>query len=1162
MVVFARGHLDLDVIAQKRTPAEMVVPHAASNVRRGLREGGWSLPWTISGPAKLEVKKAEGYNAVMPPEDGSERKEFEAESAYGEFLHRRAKGEDIEFEAFCTEWPHLSDALKILHSEYIKKYMANVSTTPYGSEGTDPILTFSRRSGEQILPAVTDAGHEEISTAFHPGLNLEGRYRLEKELGRGAMGIVYLGRDSRLDRAVAIKVMLSAQQHLPTQTELFYRELFKNEAKVVANLSDAAIAAVYDFGFYSDKPYAVFEYVPGETLRDLLTRRGKLNLDEVQLVLPSLSRALDSAHAQHIVHRDLKPENIRVTETGQFKILDFGIAAQFNREQDWSFAGTPAYASPEQAAEEPSDGRTDQYALALIVYELLTGSRPFSASTPAEILEKHKRATPPSPKELLPELPDPAAEAILKALEKEPQERFGNCEEFASALGCRFLSISGSSADILLEDCKRISMRWGVWPHVHATPECIALTQDALWITRGIRIYRWPLNKIKLVRSSGRRVYFTMDIGLKGRGRFLRSFSGSLEKPELLILFHEISHRDRWIKEIHRVRGEWTPGEPQTDSSRDQDCSQEPRQPSLVLTRHRPAGRYQLLGSVDARAPKRSMAKKVLKLRAAIKGAEGVSAVESERIPGFRATEWRLSGVAVRPVDGAGRKQLGTQWFAENVRRIGSAALAFTLVSFIVPVLAYFLQSAVESSAKFPQVESTEPIRRSLVLFILHAWPLFLSISFRILGWPQMAISCAISVLSLGLMRLAPLLLILVLAVISPRDSIRAVLILEGWTMLWCCLIFAAAVLLFQRILRARSNYRSFLPPGERSSNRWRAAVDYTGTALSCVYAPFLFMIGFFPLVYQLDSHPGFVPEPVLSWKEYHNQEQSFSIRVPGNYEVKEGYKGSAVTFLAKNTSVRIAVEDLPVPLNLKQYLDNAYRLLSQSMGDFRKLGEGREEISGHESAWFICTFSVEGRQGKILSYVTIRGRKAFIIGCISPLSDDPAREALFREICRSFLATGQPGIQEQSPRRYRSKEHRFSITFPSGWGIRENFNDAAVVGVSPPSDSNDTHFESVNIAVEHLPDPMSVEEYFNAGLSFLKKIFQDFHQLSKVEDQVGGHQAIRTVYTFQEGSVKVLSYMMTIGNKAFVIACTANKETYPVYESTFEEIVKSFRFE
>src|SRR5262249_34960802 len=184
------------------------------------------------------------------------------------------------------------------------------------------------------------------------------------------------------------------------------REAFANEARTGAGLTHPAIATVFDFGFHGSEPFIVFEYIDGPTLHDLLEQRGRLPLEEVRLVLGPLAQALDFAHARHGVHRDLKPANLRATGQGHFKILDLGLAQEFRREADWNFAGTPAYAAPEQAAGQPCDGRSDQYALALIAQEMLTGRQVFEHGDWRELLRMQCEQEPPSAGALQPDLPE------------------------------------------------------------------------------------------------------------------------------------------------------------------------------------------------------------------------------------------------------------------------------------------------------------------------------------------------------------------------------------------------------------------------------------------------------------------------------------------------------------------------------------------------------------------------------------------------------------------------------------------------------------------------------------------------------------------------------------------------------------------------------------
>lgn len=294
---------------------------------------------------------------------------------------------------------------------------------------TTVLFCRSHRDG-QIGPDWDDSHDAELRRDFEVGRTIGERYFLQELLGGGSMGRVFRARDLRLDRPVAMKVVAHHRRGI---TDL--EAALEHEAKLGANLSHPGIAAVYDFGFVGSKSYTIFEFVEGETLRTLLDRRRRLTLDESRNIVTDLASALDYAHSQGVVHRDLKPENIGFTPAGELKILDFGIALDVTRDvATGTYSGTPAYSSPEQAECRPTGGRSDQYALALVVFEMLTGQKAFTDPDPQQVLVQQVSVAPPALGEIVSECSGQPERAVLRALSKRPDDRFATCREFAQEL--------------------------------------------------------------------------------------------------------------------------------------------------------------------------------------------------------------------------------------------------------------------------------------------------------------------------------------------------------------------------------------------------------------------------------------------------------------------------------------------------------------------------------------------------------------------------------------------------------------------------------------------------------------------------------------------------------------------------------------------------------
>ena len=322
-----------------------------------------------------------------------------------------------------------------------------MSFTPIDPEAETRLFCRSTGRGLQEGFVPFDESTELI---FRVGSLIDERYLLKKVLGSGGMGKVFLASDQRLDRQVAIKVV----KHDYLSDAMSVEEELQREAKLGANLNHPGIATVFDFGFHENKSYTVFEFVEGMPLREVLDRRGVIPIDETLRTIGALARALDFAHSKGIVHRDLKPENVSVTHDGEFKILDLGIAHDIHKgDTEPNYSGTPAYSSPEQAQCKPIDGKSDQYALALIAFEMLTGERPFRDTNRINLLNRQIDEQPVAPSSVITSLNDDVDTAILRALSKKPVDRFATCQEFAAALGFEgFLAANKHMVSVSEED--------------------------------------------------------------------------------------------------------------------------------------------------------------------------------------------------------------------------------------------------------------------------------------------------------------------------------------------------------------------------------------------------------------------------------------------------------------------------------------------------------------------------------------------------------------------------------------------------------------------------------------------------------------------------------------------------------------------------------------
>src|SRR4051812_39979252 len=264
------------------------------------------------------------------------------------------------------------------------------------------------------------------------------RYEIGGVLGRGGMAEVHRGRDLRLGREVAVKVLRSDLARDPS-----FQVRFRREAQAAASLNHPAIVAVYDTG--EDRtttgatPYIVMEYVEGETLRDVIRREGHLSSERAMSLAADICGALDFSHRNGIVHRDVKPGNVMITPQGTVKVMDFGIARAVSDSaatmtSTAAVIGTAQYLSPEQARGESVDARSDVYSAGCLLYELVTGTPPFTGDSPVAVAYQHVREDPKTPSSLNPEIP-PALDAILlKAMSKNPANRYQSAADMRADL--------------------------------------------------------------------------------------------------------------------------------------------------------------------------------------------------------------------------------------------------------------------------------------------------------------------------------------------------------------------------------------------------------------------------------------------------------------------------------------------------------------------------------------------------------------------------------------------------------------------------------------------------------------------------------------------------------------------------------------------------------
>jgi serine/threonine-protein kinase len=265
------------------------------------------------------------------------------------------------------------------------------------------------------------------------GSVIAGRYRLEAPIGAGGMAEVFRALDTTLDRPVAVKILAPQYAKDPS-----FVDRFRREAQAAARLNHPNVVSVYDSGSDDGTHYIVMEFIEGRTLADFLSKGGRLAPTKAVEIAERVADALEAAHSQGVVHRDIKSANVMVTRSGVVKVMDFGIAriaeGAENVTQTAAVLGTASYLSPEQAQGRPVDARSDIYSLGVVLYEMLVGAPPFTGDTAMAVAYRHVHETPPPPSSKNKDVPSALDAVVMRALAKNPANRYAAAGEFREDL--------------------------------------------------------------------------------------------------------------------------------------------------------------------------------------------------------------------------------------------------------------------------------------------------------------------------------------------------------------------------------------------------------------------------------------------------------------------------------------------------------------------------------------------------------------------------------------------------------------------------------------------------------------------------------------------------------------------------------------------------------
>ncbi len=307
-----------------------------------------------------------------------------------------------------------------------------IAALPAGPSPAQPVLAPDVASGPTLASPLR--GYIAPIAQLAPGQKVASRYTIERPIGHGGMGAVYLATDEKLGERVALKVVLATLANDPQAAA----ERFRREVAAARKVTHPNVIRIHDL--IEDGPHLLLsmEYVAGQTLAAQLARSGALRIEDARALLAQICDGLAAAHAVGVVHRDLKPGNVLLDGAARVKLIDFGLAkASFlaGMTATGLILGTPEYMAPEQVRGLACDARTDLYALGALAYHMLVGRPPFTGETPIAIGFAHVNEPPPPPRSLRPDLPLPVEASLLRALEKDPARRFADAAEFKRSLG-------------------------------------------------------------------------------------------------------------------------------------------------------------------------------------------------------------------------------------------------------------------------------------------------------------------------------------------------------------------------------------------------------------------------------------------------------------------------------------------------------------------------------------------------------------------------------------------------------------------------------------------------------------------------------------------------------------------------------------------------------